>query len=170
MTSSELELEQKDGLLRVIIPVGFRDKMWLAMALTVMLLFGTIMSLIAEFAARSATTVHAVWVIPFVMLGVIALFYLLSLLAIRSMPGSIIEFDGKILSIGSIGSERRTRFPRENIKALDVSRLPMVPVANLVIHTKNDPSVRTGVCRKRDLEIAAAQLRTAIGLKSRARK
>jgi hypothetical protein len=43
----------------------------------------------------------------------------------------------------------------------------MVPVANLVILLNNDPSVRAGVCRHRDLEIAADKLSQAIGLKTK---
>jgi hypothetical protein len=168
--SLRLEVEEKDGLLRITIPFGTREKIWMALAMTVMFIFGTMMSLVGEYAARSATSNRIFWVIPLFVLGIILVFYLLSLLAIRAMPGSIIEFDGKTLSIGSIGSQRRSTYPREKIKSLSVSRLPMVPVANLVILLKGDPSVRTGVCRQRDLEIAAGKLRQAIGLKTREAK
>jgi hypothetical protein len=164
-----LELEEREGVLRITIPFGIREKIWMTVAMTCMLCFGTLMSLVAEYAARSATHVWAVLAIPFVMLGVIVAFYLLSLLTINSMPGSVIEFDGKMLSIGSIGSQRRTSWPREKIKSLRVSRLPMVPVANLVIQTETDPSVRAGVYRQRDLEAAVVKLREAIGLAKRDR-
>jgi len=97
------------------------------------------------------------------MLGVILAFYLLSLLTISAMPGTVIEFDGRALSVGSIGSDRRRSWPREKIKSLKVSRLPMVPIANVVIQTDTDPSVRAGVYRRRDLEAVVARLREAIG-------
>ena len=165
--SPRLELEEKNGLLRITIPFGTREKIWMALAMTVMVIFGTMMSLVGEYAARTATSNRIFWVIPLFVLGIILAFYLLGLLAIRAMPGSIIEFDGKILSVGSIGSKRRSTYPREKIKSVSVSRLPMVPVANLVILLKNDPSVRTGVCRQRDMEIAADKLREAIGHKTK---
>jgi hypothetical protein len=135
----------------------------MTVAVTCMLCFGTMMSLVAEYAARSATHAWALLAIPFVMLGVILAFYLLSLLAISAMPGTVIEFDGKSLSVGSIGSERRRSFPREKIKSLRVSRLPMVPIANIVIQVGSEPSVRAGTYRQRDLAAVAARLREAIG-------
>jgi len=164
---ARLELEETDGLLRITIPFGAREKFWMALAMTVMFIFGTMMSLVGEYAARSATSNRIIWAIPLFVLGIIAAFYLLSLLAIRAMSGTIIEFDGKTLSVGSIGSLRRSNYPRAEIKSLSVSRLPMVPVANLVILLNNDPSVRAGVCRHRDLEIAADKLSQAIGLKTK---
>jgi hypothetical protein len=163
-------MEEREGVLRITIPFGFREKIWMVVAVTCMLFFGIMMSLVAEYAARSATHLWALLAIPFVMLGVIAALYLLSLVTINSMPGSVIEFDGKVLSIGSVGSQRRTSWAREKIKSIRVSRLPMVPVANLMIQTETDPGVRAGVYRQRDLEMAVVKLRDAIGLKSRDRK
>jgi hypothetical protein len=168
--SRQLQIDETNGLLRITIPFGSREKIWMGVALTVMLIFGALMSLVGEFAARSATNIRIIWFIPLFVLGIIAAFYLLSLLALRSLPGSVIEFDGKDLSIGSIGSAKRQNWPKAKIKSLEVSRLPMVPVANLVIYIDGVPSVRTAVCRQRDLEFAASKLRDALGLKSRARK
>jgi hypothetical protein len=142
----------------------------MTVAVTVMLLFGTMMAAIAELALRSGTQIHVLWLLPFLVLAVVIGFYLLSLLTIHSMPGSLVEFDGKTLSVGAVGSERRTSWPREKIKSITVSRLPMVPIANLVIQPEGNPAVRAGVCRQRDLEPVAARLRQAMGLNSRKRK
>jgi hypothetical protein len=168
--NQRLQIEQQGGSLRITIPFGTREKIWMAIAVTCMLCFGMMMALVGELAARSVTHSWPLLAIPFVILGVIVGFYLLSLLIINSMPGSVIEYDGKTLSIGSSGSERRTSWPREKIKALRVSRLPMVPVANIVIQPANDPSVRAGIYGRRDLEAAMAKLREAMGLATKDRK
>ncbi len=161
--SGQLVMEEREGVLRITIPFGRREKFWMMVAVTCMLGFGTMMSLVGEYAARSVTHAWALLAIPFVVLGVILAFYLLSLLAINAMPGTAIEFDGRALSVGSIGSERRRSWPGEKIKSLRVSRLPMVPIANIVILVGGEPSVRAGIYRRRDLEAVVSRLREAIG-------
>jgi hypothetical protein len=168
--NQRLQIEQQGASLRITIPFGTREKIWMAIAVTCMLFFGVMMSMVGELAARSVTHSWPLLAIPFVILGVIVGFYLLSLLIINSMPGSVIEYNGKTLSIGSIGSERRTKWPGEKIKSLRVSRLPMVPVANLVIQPVGDASVRAGIYGRRDLQAAAAKLREAMGLPNKDRK
>jgi hypothetical protein len=162
--SPRLEMEQREGVLRITIPFGRREKSWMMVAVTCMLCFGAMMALVGEYAARSVTHVWALLAIPFVVLGVMLALYLLSLLAINAMPGTVMEFDGGALSVGSIGSERRRSWPREKIRSLHVSRLPMVPIANIVILIGGEPSVRVGVYRRRDLEAVVVRLRKAMAL------
>jgi hypothetical protein len=97
-------------------------------------------------------------------MGLIICLYVLGLAAIRATPGKVIEFDGLKLSIGASGSEKKRSWPREQITSFRVSRLPMVPVANLEIDTKGGGTVQAGVYRRSDLEAVAQRLRKAVGL------
>lgn len=166
----QLEVEEQDGHLRITIPFGSVQKMWMMLAATVMLFFGTLMCLVATYAVRSATANHAFWIIPEAMFGMIFCLYVLGLLAIRATPGKVIEFDGVNLSVGTNDSKQRKSWPKEQIKALRVSRLPMVTVANLEIDTGGGATVHAGVYRRRDLEAVAARLRNLLGLMSKDRK
>ncbi len=153
-------------MLRATIPVTWREKVWMGLALTVMLLFGLMMATVAGVAIRSVSSTAALRLIPLGLGAFVVLLYLLSLLALRGMPGNVIELDSKSLSLGSIGSKRRQNWPLKKIKSLSVSRLPMVPVANLVIQLHGDPAVRTAICNQRDLRVAADRLRSKLGMKA----
>jgi hypothetical protein len=165
--SSRLEVEESDGLLRITIPFGSSQKRWMMLAATVMVFFGAIMCAIATYAIRSATKIHALWIIPEVVFGLIICLYVLGLAAIRATPGKIIEFDGRNLFLGISGSEKKRSWPREQITSFRVSRLPMVPVANLEMDIKGGGTVQAGVYRRSDLEAVAQRLRVAIGLGSK---
>jgi hypothetical protein len=157
-----IEIEEREGKLRITIPFGSRERFWMSVAITVMAFFGTMMAIIAMVALRGAGGSALLLWIPRVIVVVVILLYLLSLAGVRSTPGSLLEFDGAVLAIGSIGGEPRTKWPRSKIKSITVSRLPLVPVANLVIHLNGEPSIYAGVCRGRELEPVAQRLRDAL--------
>ncbi|MBV8781925.1 MAG: hypothetical protein JO353_11055 [Phycisphaerae bacterium] len=164
MSDQSLSIKEIPGGLRITIPMGLRERVSLLIASIFILGFGVGMSVFASLMLRH-TGMKQFWWIPLILGGLCLLLFLLVIVVIWSIPGTFVEFDGQALSAGNIGYPNHHTWPREAIKSIGVSRLPMVPIATVMIHPRKDQQVRIGYWRKRELTVAIDRLRGLMGIR-----
>jgi len=89
-------------------------------------------------------------------------------LALWFTRGTVVEYDGRHLRVRGYAGRRPAReSPRGKVRDVSVRALPIVPLANLLIHVGYDRPVNAGCYRAAEFEEAARRLRVAMGLDHR---